>query len=232
MNTIFRFFPIWHFSQTTLKRTLRWSTYVNYEKNGKHSRYNKIRRQDVLQHTISKLVVFAMIMPSLKSIFYNEEINFELLWFCILIHDFAEPLRKEKFDILAGDKVHSDDVDEYLMLKAFLDKSSIGNEELLLIEKTFLLQFSLTSYESFPEEAKELMQQIRENEVEYNTALLFQIIEKWEYHFYAYEHKNKHPRIWNDVSSRQSPILEGWINKYPKKYRNSLNDLFAIKILE
>ncbi len=229
MKNLIKIFPLWYASQKLLKTTLRWKSYVEYQRNGKSHKHNKIRRQNILDHTISKLFALVMILSSLKSIFKNNEIDFELLFACIVIHDFGEPLKKEQFDIQAGDKVDNDDVTEYLLLKKFLETTSLEQEELIFLEKVFLLQFALTSYGAFPKDQKTLMSKIRKNKVEYNTALLFQIIEKWEYHFYAYEHKNKHPSIWEDVCNRQAPILNEWINKYPNKYRNSLVNLFLIE---
>lgn len=230
MSSIIKIFPLWHFSQSFLKKTIRWSNYVSYQKNGENNKHNKIRKQNVLEHTISKLVAFGMITPQLKSIFNRKEIDFELLWMCILVHDFAEPLRKQKFDILTENKVHNDDVDEYIMLKSFLDKMILDEQEYLYIQKAFLLQFAITSYDSFSKEPQEIMAEMRNDSVYFQTALLFQIIEKWEYLFYAHEHKNKHPTIWTDVSNNQSDVLKNFINKYPGRYQAGLNELFLIKI--
>lgn len=221
------FFGPWLYCQTGMDKTLRWSKYVKYQ-NGKPARYNGIRRQNVAQHTLSKLTVFSMIMPSLKKIF-GDMVDFDLLNSCIVYHDFGEPLRNQKYDILANDKKNSDDVAEYELFIKFLKKSgmSVHTSTYNEIIKAFLLQFALTSYHEFDDGAKYTMSKILKNEVERNTAILFQIVEKWEYFFYAYEHKNKHPTIWNDVNERNRELINKWIIRYPKKYHKPLKEFFT-----
>ncbi len=213
-----------------MKNTLRWSKYVLYE-NGKSAEDNGIRRQNVEEHTLSKLLAFGMIMPLLLDKFekvFGRKIEYNLLWVCIVNHDFGEGLRKQKFDVLANDKKDSHDLEEYLLLMEFLDKSGLKDPVIKnFFQKAFLLQFALTSHEVFPEDAKKIMKGIRENEVERNTAILFQILEKWEYFFYALEHKEKHPTISDDVASFNSPKISHWISMYPEEYHQPLKEIFV-----
>ena len=225
MKYIQELFIPWLFCQTKLKKVLRWSSYILYE-NGKSARYNGIRRQNVAEHTISKLLAFSMILPLLKNIF-KKNVDFDLLWSCIVCHDFGEGLRKSKYDIIASNKKDCHDLEEYLLVEGLLNESDLQNEEIRdNFEKAFLLQFVLTSYESFPAKAQEILKSMRQNKVEKNTAILFQILEKWEYHFYAWENRKKHPTILEDVRTRNGLQVLQWIEKYPKKYHEPLKEIF------
>ena len=225
MDNTRELFDVWLYCQTKLKKTLRWGDYVNYEKK-KPKRYNGIRRQNVADHTLSKLTAFIMLLPNMKSIFGNN-VDFDLLLACIACHDYGEGLRGHKYDVLANLKTNSHDLEEYILVMKFIYESDMTNETIMRnFHESFLLQFALTSYRIFPSEAKKIMVEMRKNRVKRNTAILFQIFEKWEYFFYAREHKKKNPTIWKDVLSGEK--LKGWILKLPKKYIVSVEELFRI----
>ena len=115
MNNIQALFEVWLYCQTKLEKTLRWSKYIECEKNEELVNCNSIRKQNVAQHTLSKLLVFSMILPDLKKIF-SDLVNFELLFSCIVYHDFGEGLRDQKYDILSTDKKNSHDVEEWRLI--------------------------------------------------------------------------------------------------------------------
>lgn len=225
MNHVKELILPWLHCQTKLKETLRWSKYISLG-DDKSSKCNGIRKQNVADHTLSKLFAFSMLLPMLEKVF-DKNVDFNLLWSCIVSHDFGEGLRGQKYDILAGDKKDNDDVDEYTLVMELLDKSDLPNGVIRNgFEKAFLLQFILTSHKSFPARVQVIMRRMRHNRIVWNTAVLFQIVEKWEYLFYAYEHEEKHPTIFRDVYDRNIPIISQWIQKYPKKYHQSLKEIF------
>ena len=227
-KTLANIYGPWLFCQTgQFKGMIRWQMYVEY-RNGKSARHNGIRRQNIADHTLSKLVAVNMLLPELVRIFGNA-VDFLLLLRCITFHDFGEPLRKKKgekknkrFDIMAHNKKDLHDAEEYELFMKFLRDSKVPKQMIKEIELAFLLQFSLTSYESFPLRAQKIMSYIRNDEVLALTAILFQIIEKWEYHFYAYEHDKKHPDIWKNVTENQGPLIEKWMNAIPVKYHRRM----------
>lgn len=225
MKNIEELLTLWLYCQTKLTKVVRWSKYVSYE-NGKPARHNGIRRQNVSQHTLSKFFAVSMLFPALQRIF-GKKIDYNLLLACIAIHDFGEGLRGTKYDILADQKKDSHDLEEYLLTMKFMEDSGLRNEEIkIFFEKAFLLQFALTSCSVFPPKATEIFKAMGKNKIEIYTAILFQILEKWEYHFYAYENRKKHPTIFSEVSSRNSIKILEWINKYPKRYHEPLKEVF------
>lgn len=226
MNKIRQLFVYWLYCQTDLKKTTRWSKYVKSRKDGKSVRSNGIRRQNVAEHTLSKTVVFTMILPLLEKVFGNS-VDFNLLTASIVNHDFGEGLRGDKYDVLAKDKTYLHDVEEYMLFMNFMKESDFYDRVVeLAFERSFLLQFALTSYGSFPIEAQKIMEKIRSDPRTRNTAILFQIIEKWEYFFYAHEHRYKHPTISDDVYSSQFGVILKWIEEYPEQYHQPLKEIF------
>lgn len=230
MKNIIAIYKLWLFCQTTLKEPIRWSKYVKYKRNGKSARFNGIRRQNVADHSLSKLLSYACLLEELKNLF-QEDVDFDVLFICIFFHDFGEPKPKKKkqrqFDVLANKKVAKDDVEEYKRFKKLIERCGLEISLKRKIIKAFLLQFSLTSYEAFHWYPQKLMREARECQKMKNTAILFQIIEKWEYLFYAVEHKEKHPTILSDVITLNEPKVDSWINMYPLKYREPLRNIFV-----
>jgi 5'-deoxynucleotidase YfbR-like HD superfamily hydrolase len=125
--------------QTDLKKTTRWRKYVKSKKDGKSVRCNGIRRQNVAEHTLSKAVVFTPVLPLLEKIFGNS-VDFNLLNTCIVYHDFGEGLKGDKYDVLAEDKKHHHDVEEYLLFMKFMNESPLHDPVVEIhLERSFLL---------------------------------------------------------------------------------------------
>lgn len=194
-------------------------------------RYNGIRRQNVADHTLSKLLAFNILLPSLQNIF-GKNVDYDLLFTCIMFHDFGEYKRRKNsktksFDILVHKKVPSDDVAEYERFMELLGKCDLGWFWNKRLEEAFILQYILTTSQHFPVEIQSKMIRMKRNKVTRNTAILFQILEKWEYLFYGVEHKDKHPTILKNVVGRNAPVVIDWINWYPEKYHKKLHGLFV-----
>lgn len=178
------FFPIWLSAQKDLSKVIRWKPRLNdgIAKKG-------MRRQNVLQHTQSFSCFAGTVLIEINEYFIKEkgeQLDLLLLERAFKWHDHAEGLKHR--DIIGPLKKDQDDVDEYLAFMEHVDKlAPVVKKE---YQYAFLLQFALDGNKLFPEEAQEIVDELKETR--YFEAMLFKALEKFEYIFYPIEMRKKH----------------------------------------
>lgn len=106
-----------------------------------------------------------------------------LLLVTILIHDHGEGILHRDVPLLT--KTAEKDRDEYEGFAKLLQKCGLDLPLKKKLERAFLLQFAEECPECFPEEAKNVMREIREHN--HFEIMLFKALERLDYLFYACE---------------------------------------------
>jgi 5'-deoxynucleotidase YfbR-like HD superfamily hydrolase len=167
---MFSLYPIidaWKSPQVKLQGVVRWRKYLN-----------KARRQNTLQHSHSITLLGIMVLAELRSFIDLDE---ALVLSALALHDVGEG--EVGSDTLYIDKTKHGDVNEYLAFRNLYREMKPG--VLFSLKKAFLLQFCLSDYSEFPEEAQRIMDSLKKEKK--FEALAFEAIERLDYILYAVE---------------------------------------------
>ncbi len=168
-----RLLKIWEL-QSKFPKIIRWSSSI--EQPGGEI----LRRQTCTKHVLSVEFTARFVIDvytNLTKVMIDREFLLDAFHF----HDYGEPLKGR--DVVATIKKDTDDRDEYL---AFMDFIKDLPEPILLnYQRAFLLQFCLDDPDCFPDEAREIMAELKKEK--YQEAILFKFIENLDYLLYAIE---------------------------------------------
>ncbi len=210
-SIFFKLFPLWYSLQTDLFEIKRWSRYVERNEN--------LRVQSVLHHQYSVISVVDVVLPVLKK--YIPDLDELLVLRAYLIHDQPEGFSKRKFDCLSTQKTQEKDLEEYLLFVKYYSHFSKDIYEIK--EYAYLLQYALKENDLFPQDARVVMNNIVKNHI--IEAMVFEVLESWEYIFYAYESfiYQGDDYILTQVLRRQMPSLQ----KYALVIRGFREEIFT-----
>lgn len=203
------FVQSWKAPQINLPEVIRWKKYL------KQSGWRRffawapaIRKQNSLQHSHSITILGALIVAQLEM---QYEIDFGLLMTALTIHDVGEG--ELGMDTLYIDKKDELDLEEYLAFMNCYKNNS--PREIEYLQRAFLLQFALKNPEIFPEDARRIMTELATNNQK--EALLFDIIERWDYFLFATEQylERKNERILIQTLRHQKPHLDRLAKEIP-----------------
>lgn len=161
----------WRESTARMARVFRW---------GKYLRDPAVRRQNVLQHTVS---IVSLVPVFVRALAGYTSLDGELLRLAFMVHDVGEG--ELGGDVHYIDREVSRDVAEYeAFCRQYRDCAPAVWEQL---ERAFLLQFAAANPLGFPDDARVVMAELRgTNPVE---VIAFEAIERWDYMLYALEHE-------------------------------------------
>lgn len=166
---------VWCSGQILLPDVIRWFKHVKDEQ-------FQVRKQNCLQHSYSVCISTIILTSILKRYM---DLDSELILTCFVVHDHGEGETKK--DTMYINKTVTRDVQEYLAFEKRF--KNLSEDVFKPLQKAFLLQFCLEPSDSFPEEAQKVMQELAKDN--YNEALVFELIERWDYILYALEQYNK-----------------------------------------
>lgn len=198
--------PVWKI-QSKFSKIIRWKEWL--VRLGK----KLVRRQTCTEHVLS-IEFVARYIVDLYTTLSPESVDRVLILDTVHFHDYGEPLRKR--DILATKKKDTDDRDEYLAFIAFI--SNLPKPLFTQYQRAFLLQFCLENAECFPEEAREIMANLKKNK--YREAVFFQFIEHWDYLLYAVEQyqERKNTEILAEVIERSRRMTNDFKETIPELF--------------
>jgi hypothetical protein len=192
---------VWAAGQTLLPGVVRWSKYRN-------SNHGGVRRQDSLQHSYSINLLGIIFMQKLRRYVKLDEF---LLSTALSIHDHGEGEIQQ--DTLYIDKNEQGDLQEY---QGFVKRFSALEPEMFeQFKRAFLLQFALKNPESFPDDARDVMKQLRQHRTD--ECYAFDAVERWDYVLYAMEQNFKlgNAMVLTQTLRNQTPKLDALLNQLP-----------------
>ncbi|MDO8583831.1 MAG: hypothetical protein Q7R83_01490 [bacterium] len=162
---------VWRSGQERLATVRCWSAF-DCDKNG------GIRPQDLLQHSYSLAVLGRMVISLLRP---HATLDESLLMTALLLHDHGKA--EIGFDPPAPSKSDWSQLREYY---GFISRfSHLPAPVFHELERAFLLQCATLSLEHFPEDARNVVEQLKiEHPLE---VLAFEAIERWDFVLYALE---------------------------------------------
>lgn len=200
-------------SQIILRKVYRWS------------RFSGVRKQNVLQHSYSVVILAKIMVEKLDKYVALDK---ELILTSFLVHDHGEGELIR--DICYDNKKTIDDLDEYL---AFIKRyGQLDKNVFSAFNRAYLLQYCLSEKNDFPLEAQEIMKEMRvENHLE---ALIFEAVEVWEYLLYSLEQdkKSNNKIILHDVYKTHIERMEQLSNEIlgfkEEIWTKKVSDLFHV----
>ncbi len=161
---------VWRAGQTGLPEATRWKKFI---KSGRGA-----RPQNSLQHTHA--ITFLAIVLSKRLRRYTS-LDTELIFTAVHVHDHGEG--ETELDVLYIDKDAALDLREYeVFARRF---SQLPDDEFVLFQRAFLLQFCLKEWGHFPRETRSALKELAEQHR--TEALFFEAVERWDYVIYALE---------------------------------------------
>ena len=170
LNNLRPLIAAWKAPQVGLPKVIRWAQYVAD---------GNVRRQNTLQHSLAITILGAIVIAQISAA-SAAELDGELLLTALAIHDEGEGELGR--DTLWKDKSTEGDLAEYL---AFRKRHEMLGPAWRSLHVAFLLQFCLKNPSEFPEDAREIMEDLATTHR--YEALAFEALEKWDYLLYAFE---------------------------------------------
>jgi len=222
---------VWTWLQTVLLLVKRWHRFVGVKQ--------KIRRQDLLQHTLSLIFLGVTMLERLRTDL-TQTLDDRIIFTCLLLHDWGEGRLKR--DVSLTKKQAHDDAAEY---QAFcLTIKDLTEDLRYYLQSAFLLQFVLDDdkWLLFDNEAQEILEVLRRKRRD--EAIMFMLIEHWDYIMYMVEqYKRGNAYLLHEAMKTEVPIwpklkelcpafgekiltpeLEAWFMEFRRLYVQSGRD--------
>lgn len=161
----------WTRHQVLLSGVVRWENH--------RVRNPKIRRQTNADHTLTFENLADIYEPTFKR--YNPNLDFSLVKLDIRLHDVGESVIGN--DTAFINKKDEIDAAEYVAFMGFI--KDLPPEVISKFERAFLLQFCLKDSSIFPERARPIMAELKQNHSA--EATIFAALERLDYILFAYE---------------------------------------------
>lgn len=183
---------VWQTFQELMPRVQRWKSYCKEDPS--------LRKQDSMQHTASIALLAIMFVQKLAK---HVDLDMLLILEAFIVHDQSEGELHR--DVQFNVKTEDHDLAEYLAFEKRYNKLQLFWSHM---QRIYLLQFCLESPASFPEDAQEVMTELRRKNR--REALAFMALEHWEYFLYALEQYREkgNRKVLYDVIVKSQPYFE------------------------